>query len=151
MLGVELLQLYAAGIAELRAWDPQPSAAIPERPMASRLARLQAQRGSELTTLLHQPLRLDAFERALVPLLDGNRDLAMLADALAANGFAAARHSGYRATARSDVADTLRNALRRLAKAGALMKDRWPGKIARITTAASAAFAILFSLEFDQA
>lgn len=149
-LGAELLQLYAAGIAELRSWDPEPSAAIPERPMASRLARLQAQRGGELTTLLHQPLRLDPFERALVPLLDGNRDLAMLADALVANGIAAAKQGNYRATARGDVADAVRNALRRLARAGALMKDRWPGKMAHITTAASAAFAILFSLEFDQ-
>ena len=150
-LGAELLQLYAAGIAELRAWDPEPSATISERPMASRLARLQAQRGGELTTLLHQPLRLNPFERALVPLLDGKRDLATLADALAANGIAAARHTAYRATARSDGTDALRNALRRLAKAGALMKDRWPGQVARITTAANATFSLLLALEFDQA
>jgi hypothetical protein len=86
MLGVELLQLYAAGIAELRVWDPEPSATVSERPMASPLARLQAQRGTELTTLLHHILPLDAFERKLVPLLDGNRDVSTLAHALAPNG-----------------------------------------------------------------
>jgi hypothetical protein len=154
-LGVELLQLYAAGIVELRAWDPGPSASVSERPVASPLARLQARRGSEMATLLHQPLHLDAFERALVPLLDGNRDLATLADALAANGIGAASQSGGRATVRSvagDAITTLRNALRRLAKAGVLMKDRALVQKARSTmTSASAALALLFSMEFDLA
>ncbi|MBK8738452.1 MAG: class I SAM-dependent methyltransferase [Betaproteobacteria bacterium] len=150
-LGVELLQLYAAGIAELRAWDPEPSATISEQPMTSRLARLQAQRGSELTTLLHQPLRLDPFERALVPLLDGKRNLATLAEALAANGVGAARHGDHRSPVRSDASAALRNALLRLAKAGALLKNRLPETVARITTAASAAFAPLVALEFDHA
>ena len=150
-LAAEVLQLYAAGIAELRAWDPEPSATICERPLASHLARLQARRGGELTTLLHHPLRLDPLERALVPLLDGKRDLAMLADALTAKGMAAAASGAQCAPAFGEATVLLRNALQRLAKAGALMKNRLPERIARISTAASAAFAILFSLEFDMA
>ena len=150
-LSAELLQLFAAGIVELRAWDPAPSAAISGRPMASELARLQARRGSEITTLLHQPLRIDAFERALVPFLDGNRDLAMLADVLAATGIAASSLNGHRALSGSDAIDAIRNALSRLAKAGALMKDRLPRQVSRITTAASAAFTLICSLELELA
>ena len=119
--------------------------------MVSSLARLQAQRGGEMTTLLHQPLRLDPIERALVPLLDGTRDLATLGDALAAKGIAAATHGASRATARADATDTLRGALRRLAKAGALMRDRWPEKMARVATAAKSALALLLVVEFEQA
>ena len=150
-LAVELLHLYAAGIAELRAWDPEPSATISERPMVSSLARLQARRGGEMTTLLHQPLRLDPVERALVPLLDGTRDLATLGAALAATGIAAPRHGADRAPVRSEATETLRSALRRLAKAGALMKVRWPERVARVATTVKSAFVLLLSLEFEQA
>jgi methyltransferase-like protein len=149
-LGVELLQLYAAGIAELRTWEPDVSGTVAERPLASRLARLQAERGNELTTLLHRPLTLGAFERALVPLLDGNRDLASIVDVLDASGAQPPPSNGVHASRRDTLAAALRNALQRLAKAGALMKDRRSPQKSVVSTAAASAFlAFLSSLQLE--
>ena len=67
-----------------------------ERPLASPVARWQARRGTTITNLEHEPLQLpDAEPRALLALLDGRRDRAMLATAmgtsLAGDGAAARR------------------------------------------------------------
>jgi SAM-dependent methyltransferase len=134
VLGVELLQLYAAGIVQLRTRDPGVSATIGDRPLASDLERLQASRGNELTTLLHQPLTLTPFERTLVPLLDGNRDAAALREALMAAGAAADAPvagvattpptAGMHASTHANAAGVLPDALHRLAKAGVLMRNR---------------------------
>ena len=148
-LATELLQLCASGIAELRLWNPNLSATVSDRPMVSPLARLQARRGSELTTLLHHSLRLDAFERALVPLLDGNRDMPALAEALEVNGVTAAWRSANPALNGADVSVALRNSLSRLAKAGALMKDRWSRQASRVATATYAALGCLLALECE--
>ncbi len=148
MLAVELLQLYAAGIAELRIWDPGASATVAERPAASALARIQAMRGTELTTLLHQPLTLTPFDRSLVPLLDGNRDTSQLLEVLreAADGNAAI---GERGASRADAALTLRSGLQRLAKAGVLLKAK-PSRRETLASAAASAFAaFVWSLQFE--
>ena len=126
-LGVELLQLYAAGIVHLRTWDPGVSATVPDRPKASSLARLQAARGSEVTTLLHQPLTLTAFEQALVPLLDGERDVAALRETLRVTGVAPPPSAAAsRGTIGDDPAAALVHTLHRLAKAGLLLKNNRP-------------------------
>jgi hypothetical protein len=82
LLANEILQLYAAGIVHLRTWNPGASAMPSERPAVARLARIQARRGNAIATLLHQSLSLGPIERALVPLLDGTRDVGALAEAL---------------------------------------------------------------------
>ncbi len=56
-----------------------------ERPEASPVARWQAARGPELTSLRHEPVRLDdPLGRFLVRLCDGTRDRAALVEALVA-------------------------------------------------------------------
>ena len=117
--------------------------------MASALARLQARRGSEMTTLLHHSLRLDSFERALVPLLDGHRDIAAIAAALEAAGVSPTSRAANPVLSGGDTLVTLRSALSRLAKAGALMKHRWSGHAARVLAATYAALGCLLALESE--
>ena len=78
MLGIEMLQCYAAGVLELRVWSPRLVVSAGERPLATPLARLQAQRGFEVTNLLHKSVTMNAFSRGLLPMLDGVRDRAAL-------------------------------------------------------------------------
>ena len=78
MLGIEMLQCYAAGVLELRVWSPRLVAHAGDRPLATPLARLQAQRGFEVTNLLHKSVTMNAFSRGLLPMLDGVRDRAAL-------------------------------------------------------------------------
>ena len=54
---------------------PRRCAAVPgERPVASPLARLQAERGRRVTNLRHESVELDEFARQVVRHLDGTRD-----------------------------------------------------------------------------
>ena len=83
MLGIEMLQCYAAGVVELRVWSPRLSLAASAHPVGSPLARLQSARGAEITNLLQQRVTLDGIDGALLPLLDGSRDRDALVAALA--------------------------------------------------------------------
>jgi hypothetical protein len=83
LLGEELLSIYAAGFLDLRVWTPRVVTEISERPLASPYARLQATTSDRVTNLLHQRVTIDEFSRALVPLLDGSRDVDGLSAALA--------------------------------------------------------------------
>lgn len=75
----------AAGLVELHACPVRCAARAGERPLASRLARLQLRHGPEVTTLRHSTVTVEgALERELVLLLDGTRDRAALLEALAA-------------------------------------------------------------------
>jgi SAM-dependent methyltransferase len=71
-----LLETYAAGLVQLHTHVPVLSVGVSERPVASRLARLQAATEAPfITTLLHTSIRLDdATVRHLLQLLDGTRD-----------------------------------------------------------------------------
>jgi hypothetical protein len=74
-----------AGKVALSAAAPRAARAARERPEASALARWQAARGPELTSLRHDAVRLDdPFGRMLVRLCDGGRDRAALVDGLVA-------------------------------------------------------------------
>jgi cyclopropane fatty-acyl-phospholipid synthase-like methyltransferase len=74
-----LLSMYAAGLIELAAWRPAFASVAGERPEASPLARIQATRGSAMTTLTHASVEAaDDRVRRLVTLLDGTRDRAAL-------------------------------------------------------------------------
>ena len=82
MLAIDLLQCYAAAVIELRTWSPTMALLPGLRPQASVLARLQAQRGGDVTNLLHRSILMNPVGRALLPLLDGTRNRDQLAAAL---------------------------------------------------------------------
>jgi len=72
-LASELLKAHVAGVVELR-FAPSPFVVdVGERPMASAVARLQAQRGMPATSLRHEHGRLNAESLRSFLLLDGSR------------------------------------------------------------------------------
>ena len=81
-LARNLLGLYTKGAIRLWA-SPKPLAHAPaERPRAFPFARYQASVGSAFcTTLLHEGVQVDSFDRALLSRLDGTRDAAALTQA----------------------------------------------------------------------
>jgi len=117
----EMLQLYAAGIVQLRTWDPGVTARVSERPEASPLARLVARRRPEIASQLHQSVALDTAERTLVALLDGSRNVDALADAMTKAGALSAAPVPGMPHSRS-AADRVGHMLRQLAKVGVLAK-----------------------------
>lgn len=121
-LGKNLLGLALRGEIELDAWArpcaPRPGA----RPAATALARLEASRGRDgCTTLLHQRVAVDAFDRALLSRMDGSRDAEALAAGAAEEIAAGALSVEVEGEPRSD-AEVLREIteqkLARLARAG---------------------------------
>ena len=89
VLGGDMLQAYSIEAVELHVASPQMCLAPSTRPVASPLARLQAARGAVVTSLRHEPTRIDGFCQRLLPLLDGTRDRAMLVEALVREAAAA--------------------------------------------------------------
>lgn len=80
-----LRDAYVGAIVNLHVHPPALVAAAGERPLASPLARWQAARQEELTTLTHTRVRVpDPHARRLLTLLDGTRDRAALTAATAA-------------------------------------------------------------------
>jgi methyltransferase-like protein/SAM-dependent methyltransferase len=74
-----ILKTYGAGVAEFRLHEPKFALIPGERPLASPLARLQAQQGSMITSLLYNSVKLDdLLGRKLLLLLDGTRDRSAL-------------------------------------------------------------------------
>ncbi len=74
-----MLQLYGSAIVDLRLTVPPFVAEPGERPEASRLVRLQLERGELATNLLHEDVHpMDVRMRLLLRLLDGTRDRAAL-------------------------------------------------------------------------
>lgn len=69
--------------------EPIDAAEVSDQPMAIALARADAADGATYTTnLRHESIALDAAIRALLPMLDGTRDHAALADGLAEEALA---------------------------------------------------------------
>ena len=77
-----LLAAFVQRAVELHAVAPAAAQIVGERPLASPLARRQAERGSLVTNLRHDVVRLDADQRAVLLLLDGSRDRAALSEAI---------------------------------------------------------------------
>jgi SAM-dependent methyltransferase len=82
-----LLQGYLARIVQLLGCPPPVAASLPERPLASPLARAQLAAGlPAVSSLLHANARMeDELDRGALPLLDGTRTLSELAGALDAS------------------------------------------------------------------
>jgi SAM-dependent methyltransferase len=78
-----LLEAFISGTVQLHAAPLPLTTTIEERPIASPLARWQAQRGNEFTNLRHEPVRVeDPVARQVLRLLDGSRNRQQLIDAL---------------------------------------------------------------------
>jgi methyltransferase-like protein/ubiquinone/menaquinone biosynthesis C-methylase UbiE len=75
----------SSGLVEMHAEAPHFVSEVSERPRASLLARLQAQRGAVASTLVHKNVEMeDPIGQKLLQLLDGTRDRRGLADELVA-------------------------------------------------------------------
>jgi len=68
-----LLAMTVSGLTELRTMPLPLTAKVSERPVASPLARWQASRRLELTSLSHATVRLDDSEIRVLEVLDGSR------------------------------------------------------------------------------
>jgi hypothetical protein len=78
-----LLRCYAIGVVDLHSYPSTFVTQISDRPIASPLARWQVRHGQSVTSLRHQPLKIeDALGRELLQLLDGTRDRAALVEEL---------------------------------------------------------------------
>jgi SAM-dependent methyltransferase len=74
-----LLRAYALNFVQLHVWRSPLVTTPSERPVASAVARLQAARGTRVTTLRHTEIDVpDELGRRLIALLDGTRDRAAL-------------------------------------------------------------------------
>lgn len=74
---------YAAKTVDVLATPPALTTTVSERPLASRYARVEAQRGDTVTNLHHQSLRVNELDRQLLRRLDGRHDRASLLTELA--------------------------------------------------------------------
>jgi methyltransferase-like protein len=86
MLREVLLRMHMPALLEIGIAPYAYPAIVTARPQASRLARFQIRNGSRVTSLRHRSVDIDhPAGRALLPLLDGTRDLAALCTALASS------------------------------------------------------------------
>jgi methyltransferase-like protein len=77
-LASNLAHSFTRRVVELYSTPPQVRAVADEFPRTSALARLQVAAQPNLTTLLHEVIKIDAFGRKLVSLADGTRNRAGL-------------------------------------------------------------------------
>jgi methyltransferase-like protein len=79
-----LLRLFLSDLVDLHVRPPLFAATVSERPVASPLARLQAEAGAFATSLLRRTVRLDELTRAVLVELDGSRTAEDVLEALVA-------------------------------------------------------------------
>jgi methyltransferase-like protein/SAM-dependent methyltransferase len=84
VLGANLLKAYgrSGNLVELHVYAPHFVLEVGECPVASPVARLQAQRGAKVTNLRHERVDLDETGHHLLPYLDGSRGRAELVGVL---------------------------------------------------------------------
>lgn len=84
VLGANLLRAYgySENLVELHVYMPHFVLEISEHPVASPVARFQAQTGTRVTNLRHERVNLDGVSCHLLRHLDGSRDRTALLDAL---------------------------------------------------------------------
>jgi methyltransferase-like protein/2-polyprenyl-3-methyl-5-hydroxy-6-metoxy-1,4-benzoquinol methylase len=71
--GRTLLRFYVNGVLDFHTTDVCFATNVPDKPTASRLSRIQAERGNVVTSLVHAQVRLNELEQSILPLLDGTR------------------------------------------------------------------------------
>ena len=112
-----LLQGYRLGLLELHTLPPHFAAVAGECPLASPLARLQAQQSAVVTTLRHTLVEVDdAIDRCVLLLLDGTRNRGALME-----GVREFVRSGAVSSEESVTAESLAVRLERLAKEALLL------------------------------
>ena len=81
MFGERILSGYSVRAVDLRVAQPRLAKTPSARPLASPLARLQAEQSATVTNLRHDVVKLNELSRRMLPLLDGTRDVdALIAD-----------------------------------------------------------------------
>ena len=129
LLGANLLRAYgySTQLVELHAHVPPLVSEVSERPVASPVARLQAQDSTTVANLWHNRVHLDPLQRHLLLLLDGAHDRAALLSDLAglvAEGVLAVQQDGQPVedgkVVRDILARGLEKHLQRLARAALL-------------------------------
>jgi methyltransferase-like protein/SAM-dependent methyltransferase len=83
VLGADLLKCFVSGVVELSCSPSYCTTTLGERPRATALARYQGTRGHLVSSLRHETIQLDEFDRAVLQGLDGQRDRRELVDTLA--------------------------------------------------------------------
>ena len=83
-LAGEMLTGMAAGVLEWRLTPVPFTTAVPEQPLVTPLARLQATQGHKVTNLRGELITVDEIHRQTLRQLDGSRGLAQLTEALLA-------------------------------------------------------------------
>jgi len=128
LLAVPLLQCFMAGMVELNLQPPRFVMEVSERPLASPLARLQAQNSDRVTNLRHHIVPLNDLDRQVLQYLDGGHDrrsmLERLADTISGEVLATQADGQLlpdAPQARADPAESLEPCLRRLAANALLM------------------------------
>ncbi len=81
-LAALVLQFFGSNLVELHLHPPRIAAEPGDRPLASPLARLQAESDARITNLCLRHVELDDFDRLVLRLLDGHHDRRALVDAL---------------------------------------------------------------------
>jgi SAM-dependent methyltransferase len=73
-----LFECFVADLVEFHSIPPGFLTSVSERPAASPLARYEAERGTRVTNMRHEPVSLGEVSRLILRLLDGTRDRAAL-------------------------------------------------------------------------
>jgi len=119
-----LLRLYGAGVVEFRVSLPPVAGSVSERPVASPVARWQAQHGNFVASLFHVAVKVeDEIGRCLLSSLDGSLDRSALTEKIcqlleSKNAFV--ESGGDVAAARHKVELDLERNLNKLAQIGLL-------------------------------
>jgi methyltransferase-like protein len=128
VLAESLLQCYLSNLVELHLHVPPFVLEVGERPVASPLARLQAEEGPRVTNRRHRNVPLSPLDRLVLQHLDGRHDRAALLDrlaGLAADGTLGIEQDGRTlkdpARAREVLGEALGPALGRLAGSALLI------------------------------
>ncbi|PYJ79720.1 MAG: hypothetical protein DME22_25055 [Verrucomicrobia bacterium] len=120
-----LLKLYSAGVVQFRAGLPPIARGASERPVASPVARWQAQHGDIVTSMFHIAVKVeDEIGRHLLSWLDGTLDRKALLERvwfLLESKKALVVPNGDETAARREIELSLENNLEKLARLGLLV------------------------------
>jgi methyltransferase-like protein/cyclopropane fatty-acyl-phospholipid synthase-like methyltransferase len=83
MLAESLLKLHRGNLVALHVCEPPMVYTVSERPVASVVARYQAEADIKICNLRHRVVSLDEFDALMIRLLDGTRDRAAILATLA--------------------------------------------------------------------
>ncbi len=79
MFAERLIRCYMSNLIAIHTWAPPMALAVSERPLASPLARYQAEKGFPLlTNLRHRMVKIQTMDRFVLPKLDGQHDRSAL-------------------------------------------------------------------------